>query len=82
MKWDDVRKAFPEQWVKILMLESHIENNILFIDDMAVVKSISDDLEATRELRDCRGQYIVYHTSHDTLEFAVMKNIGVMKGVR
>lgn len=37
MKWNDVRKIYPNQFVKIQVLEYHMEKNRKYIDDMAVI---------------------------------------------
>lgn len=50
MTWEEVRKSFPNKFVKIQILKSHMENNVRFINDMAVIKPFDDDKEATREL--------------------------------
>ncbi|CDX04635.1 Hypothetical protein DPCES_4749 [Desulfitobacterium hafniense] len=34
MKWDEVRRLYPERFVKIQILDSYIENSVRFIDDI------------------------------------------------
>jgi len=43
MKWEEVRKIYPNRFVKIQILDFHIENNVRYIDDMAVVQAFEDD---------------------------------------
>ena len=50
MNWNEVRKIYPDRFVKIQILKEHIEENIRYIDDMAVIKAFEDSKEATREL--------------------------------
>lgn len=74
MKWEEVRKKYPHQWVKLNVLQSHIKDNKKFIDDMEVIGIIDSDKEAGRELGKCRGNEVVYHTYHDEIYFKI-KNI-------
>lgn len=53
MKWDEVRKLYPNRFVKLQILDSHIENNIRYIDDMAAIQAFEDEKEATREWNSC-----------------------------
>lgn len=48
MKWEEVRKIYPNSFVKIKILKSHVKDDIRFIDDMAVIEAFKDDIEATR----------------------------------
>lgn len=74
MKWEEVREKYPDQWVKLNILQSHIDENKKYIDDMEVIKSIDSDLEASRELGKCKSSEVVYHTYHDKIYFKI-KNI-------
>ncbi|WP_345774253.1 hypothetical protein [Cytobacillus sp. S13-E01] len=38
MKWSEVRKLYPNQFVKLKVLSSHIERSQEFIEDIAVIK--------------------------------------------
>jgi hypothetical protein len=73
MKWDEMRKSYPNQWVKFEILKSHTKDNILYIDDMEFIKKIKDDLEATNELRNSTGHQLVYHTSHPEAKTKLIK---------
>ncbi|WP_342778091.1 hypothetical protein [Terrilactibacillus laevilacticus] len=37
MKWLEVRKLYPNQFVKLKVLSSHIDNDQEFIDDIAII---------------------------------------------
>ena len=79
MKWEEVRKIYPDKFVKLQILDSHIENNIRYIDDMAVIKAYNDDKEATRELVRAKNDIIVYHTGKERIEIEI-KNIFGYRG--
>lgn len=76
MTWEEVRKSFPNKFVKIQILKSHMEENIRHIDDMAVIKTFDDDIEATRELVRSRDEILVYHTGKVKIEVEVKDIFG------
>ena len=71
MTWDEVRRSFPNRFVKLQILKSHIEDNVRYIDDMAVIKAFNDDREATRELVRSTDDMIVYHTGKEKIEVEI-----------
>ncbi len=76
MKWDEVRKIYPDKFVKIQILESHMEGNIRHIDDMAVIKAFDDNKDATRELVRAKDDILVYHTGKDKIEVEIKQIFG------
>lgn len=80
MKWDEVRKIYPNQFVKLQILESHINKDKQYIDDVAVIGTI-EEKEATRELLTCTEKTIVYHTSNEKITLTIRKRIGLRRTV-
>jgi len=76
MKWEEVRKIYLDRFVKIQILEAHIEDNVRYIDDMAVVKAFDDEREATRELVRTKDDELVYHTGKEKLEVQIKQIFG------
>ena len=76
MKWNEVRKLYPERFVKIQILESHIENNVRYIDDVAVIQAFEDEKEATRELVRSKDEILVYHTGKEKIEVPIKQIFG------
>ena len=74
MVWSKIRTKYPEQWLKLKILKSHITENNEYIDDMEVIKSIKTDDEATDELVNCTDQEIVFHT-HNEIIYSEIRNI-------
>jgi hypothetical protein len=74
--WEEVRKSFPNKFVKLQILKSHMENNVRFIDDMAVIKTFDDDREATRELVRSRDEILVYHTGKEKIAVEIKDIFG------
>ena len=80
MKWEEVRNIYPNKFVKVQILESHIVDNIRYIDDMAVVQAFDDEKEATRELVRTKDDILVYHTGKERIEVPI-KHIFGFRGV-
>lgn len=76
MKWEEVRKIYPDKFVKMQVLEGHIENDVRYIDDIAVIKAFEDNKEATMELARVKNDIIVFHTSNEKLEIPIKKIFG------
>jgi hypothetical protein len=76
MKWEEVRKIYPNRFVKIQILDFHIENNVRYIDDMAIVKAFEDEKEATRELVRTKDDILVYHTRKEKIEVPIKQIFG------
>ncbi len=55
MNWEEVKLTYPNKFVKLQILETHIKGNKKYIDDMAVIKVINDNKEATKELIDLKN---------------------------
>jgi len=80
MKWKEVRALYQNQWVKLSVLNSHVEEDKKIIDDMEVIKTISSDLEASRELGKCKENEAVYHTYHEDIYYRIKKIFGFRTG--
>jgi hypothetical protein len=81
VKWDEVRELYPDQWVKVKVLNSHTDEGYLYIDEMEIVKSIDSDKEATLELTKSIGDNLVFHTSHDIIKTKLIKSLGLFSYV-
>ena len=68
MKWEEVRKNYPNIFLKLEILNSYIQDNKLIVTDVEVLKVIENNKEAGRELVNCKENNIVYHTSHEAIE--------------
>lgn len=68
MKWSDVRSMYPNKFIKFEILESHIEDDIEVVDDIALIGVLNDGKEAMKEHLKCKqGQY-VYSTLKERIE--------------
>ena len=78
MKWEEVKKIYPNQFVKIEVLKSHSENDKEYIDDVAVI-GVVDEENATKELLESKNNVLVYHTSNDKIELKIRNRIGLRR---
>lgn len=74
LKWSEVRKVYPNQFVKIRVLSSYIEGNKEVIEDMAIIKSIPNEL-VKKELLKSKGDEVVYHTTHEKIMLEICQDV-------
>ena len=77
MKWEEVRRLYPNQYVKIKILSSHRKDNREYVDDIAVEGVITSSAEATSELMKSRGDTLVYHTRNERIVLEVRSRPGL-----
>lgn len=78
MQWEEVRKIYPDQYVKMQILTSHTEGNIMYVDEVALIRAIQDPKEATQELLKSKDGIVVAHTSDEILKI----EIRTLRGLR
>lgn len=81
MQWEEVRKIYPDQYVKLQILASHTEGNTKFVDEVALIRAIQDPKEATKELLQAKDGVIVSHTGNDELKVEI-RTLRGLQGVR
>jgi hypothetical protein len=74
MKWSEIREKYPNQFVLLKALKSHVEGNKKIIDEVALVKIIENSKEANQLLIRSKGDTFVFHTSKDELALTIVKN--------
>jgi hypothetical protein len=82
MRWEEVRKLYPNQFVKFEVTESHVKGNKEYVDDVAVIKAIGDGKAAVRELLNKKENQFIYSTKNEKVIINLVKQIGVRKGMR
>lgn len=82
MKWNEVRKLCPDTYVVLEELDSHIIDNKKYVDEVALVKTIEDSKEATRELVRSKGKQFVYHTANEEIIMEIVRKPGYKGAVR
>ncbi|MCT4595652.1 MAG: hypothetical protein N4A57_15495 [Anaeromicrobium sp.] len=81
MKWEEVREMYPNQFVKVEVIESHVENGKEYVDEVAFIKAIGDGKAAMKEFLKCKEKQIVYSTKNPKFIIEVVKNIGIRRGI-
>ena len=76
MKWEDVRKTYPNRFVKLQVLKSQISGSKRIIEDVAVVDIFEDNRQATKELSKATGDMLVYHTGNEKIELEIKQFFG------
>jgi len=71
MKWQEVRKLYPNQYVLVKVLNSYNKNNKEIVDDVAIIRNITSSKEATNELIKSNGDTLVYHTKNECIEIEI-----------
>ena len=73
MKWEEVRNLYPNQYVLLEELETHIVEDKKYVDDVAIIRAIQDPKEATRELVSAKPNTLVYHTAKENIVIQILK---------
>lgn len=81
MKWKEVRELYPDKFVKFEIVESHIEDNKEFIDEVAIIRAIDDGKEAMKEFVNCKPGQLVYSTKNQDLIVQLVKHVGIRRSV-
>ena len=76
MKWEEVREIYPDKFVKLEVLDSHVEGNKEYIDEVAVIDTVPED-DATKELLKSEDNILVYHTSKEDITLKIRNRIGL-----
>ena len=72
MEWQEVRSLYPNQFVKLQVLESRIDEDREVIEDVVVIGTIADE-DATRELLQSKSGSARHHSLRILLTDAVLR---------
>jgi hypothetical protein len=81
MKWEEVRALYPDKFIKLEIIESHIVDQKEYVDEVAVIKAISDSKEAMKEFIKCKNRQVIYSTKNKDFVIDVVKHIGIRRGI-
>ena len=81
MKWEEVRNLYPNQYVKLNILDFYLEHDRKIVTDVALIDVIEDSKLATKELQKSKGDTIVYHTGSKKIVIE-MRNPTGLRGIR
>lgn len=86
MRWIDIRKAHPNQWLVIEALQAHSDaEHRRLLDEIAVVEICEDGNAAMQEYRNLHQQhpereYYFVHTSREQLDIRERQWLGIRRG--
>jgi hypothetical protein len=81
MKWQEVRELYPNKFIKFEVLESRIIGDKEYVDDVAVIKAISDGKEAMKEFVNCSSRQLIYSTKNEEVIINLVENMGIRRGI-
>lgn len=73
MKWEEVRKLYPDQYVKLNILDFHVEGDKKIITDVEPIHVIDNPKTATKELLLAKCNTVVYHTGTREIMIEIRK---------
>jgi hypothetical protein len=86
MKWQEIRKNHPQQWLLVEAIKAHSEANKRILEQLAVISTFPDSVTAMRSYVQLRREapereLYVFHTSRETLDIAERRWLGI-RGVQ
>ena len=78
MKWEEARNLYPNQFVKLEVLKSHIENSAEYVDDIAIIGPVNEQ-DATGELLKSKDNLLVFHTSKENIILKIRNRIALRR---
>lgn len=84
MLWEEVKQAYPNKWVVFEAIEAYSDNNFRIVEDIAVIDSFEDSMEAFRRHAELHRQkpnreFYFFHTSREQLDIREKKWAGLRK---
>ena len=79
MQWSEVRKQYPNKFIKFEVLDYHTIDNKRVVDEVSIIKVIEDSKEAMQEFSNCKEGQFVYNTRHEKVVIDVVKHIGIRR---
>ena len=72
MRWEEIRRQYPEQWLLLEAIAAHSENSQRILDQLAVIGTYADSQSAMRGYaqlhhRDPQRELYVLHTSRENI---------------
>lgn len=82
MDWEEIRQAYPDQWLIIEAVEAHSEGGLRVLDRVAVIASCPDGehaVETYRRLHDefPEREFYFIHTSRAALQIEERLWVGI-----
>ncbi|RPJ37397.1 MAG: hypothetical protein EHM35_06510 [Planctomycetaceae bacterium] len=84
MTWQEVRKAYPSQWLVIEAIDAHTEENQRVLDRIAVVETCPDGTSALHSYERLHREhplreFYFVHTGREDLDIRERRWIGIRR---
>jgi hypothetical protein len=81
MTWQEVRRLYPDQFVKFEIVESHKEGNKEIVDEVAVITPLANGKEAMKEFVHRKEGHLVYSTKNEKVIIELVKHVGIRRNM-
>ena len=72
VQWSAVITLYPDQFVYLEDINSHMDNGQLFVDELALIRPVDNDLETWEAFKSAHGRRFIYHTSRNRIVMDVV----------
>ena len=82
MEWNDIRQAYPHQWLLVEATEAHTQSGERILDRIAVLDAFPDSQAAMKSYVDLHRQspereLYVLHTDREILDIHEQRWVGI-----
>jgi hypothetical protein len=86
MKWDDIRRQYPDQWLLLEAIKAYSVANKRILDQIAVLNSYPDSVTAMKGYKELhqeapQRELYVFHTSREQLDITERQWFGIRGGI-
>ncbi len=85
MKWKEIRRHYPQQWLLVEAIKAHSEANQRILDDISVVDMFPDSVAAMQRYTQLHREapereLYVFHTDRKKLDITERRWLGIRGG--
>lgn len=82
MKWDEIRRYYPHQWLLIEAIKAHSDSNHRILEQIAVISTFSDSVTAMKgyvqlHRESPERELYVFHTDREQLDITERRWLGI-----
>ncbi len=82
MKWEEIRKQYPDQWLLVEAIEAHSESGKRIVEELTVVNTFADSKTAMEEYlqlhrKQPERELYVLHTDRESLNITERRWLGI-----
>ena len=82
MRWKDIRRHYPDQWLLVEAIRAHSEKDKRILDDLAVVEAFEDSDAAMRSYKGLHREsphreLYVFDTDRENLDIEERRWLGI-----